>query len=104
MAEKEARPNPLEGGQGRIDEVDQSKGIFRPDGRHPKDAEWRSPGSLGGPYEESGRGGIDPIFDPAGLRPPVDPTAFEPANVTEEQRPEPKEPAGVLPPHQGERK
>ncbi|WP_437972691.1 hypothetical protein WMF11_26425 [Sorangium sp. So ce295] len=42
----------------RFDEVDQSKGIFRLDGPHPKDAELRAPGSLGGgPYEESGRGG-----------------------------------------------
>ena len=44
----EGRPEPQAQGKGRIDEVDQSKGIFRLDGPHPKDAELRAPGTLGG--------------------------------------------------------
>ncbi len=51
--------DPLAQGRGRTDEVDQSRGIFPPGVPHPKDAEVRPPGALGGgPYEESGRGGV----------------------------------------------
>lgn len=103
MAEKEARPNPLEGGKGRIDEVDQSKGIFPPGRPHPPGAEERAPGAFGGgPYEESGRGGIE-LGGPSGPGAPVGEPIQQPlpnVNVDEQQRAEPKEPAGALPPHE----
>lgn len=101
--EKE-RPEPQAQGKGRIDEVDQSKGIFRFDGPHPKDAELRAPGTLGGgPYEESGRGG------PAGSLEPRDPSiaAEAAAALLEEQAaqgsdaPDEARPvAGALPQHE----
>ncbi|WP_437892933.1 hypothetical protein [Sorangium sp. So ce124] len=90
---------------GRIDEVDQSKGIFRLDGPHPKDAELRAPGSLGGgPYDESGRGG------PAGsleLRETsAEATGAGAASPSEEEPPpesgatEQAQPKGALPQHE----
>ena len=98
MAEKEAQPNPLEAGKGRIDEVDQSKGIF-PQGRpHPPGAEPRTPGSFGGgSYQESGRGGVELPGGPAAPRPAVGAVSEEPKS---EERSESKEPAGSLPPHE----
>ena len=101
MAEKAARPNPLEGGKGRIDEVDQSKGIFPSGVPHPPDAETRTPGSFGGPYEESGRGGVELPSGPVGPRAPVDEPVNEPQAIVEEEK---KEPAGALPPHKREQK
>ena len=54
-----ANTNPSTQAEGRSDEVDQSKGIFPPGVPHPKDADSLPPGKLGGgPYEESGRGGV----------------------------------------------
>ncbi|AUX44218.1 uncharacterized protein SOCE26_056820 [Sorangium cellulosum] len=101
--DKERRDEPLAQGKGRVDEVDQSKGIFRLDGPHPKDAELRAPGTIGGgPYEESGRGG------PAGSLEPRDPGAgaVAAAGASPEEQPEasggPPEdvrPAGALPQH-----
>ncbi|WP_437565380.1 hypothetical protein [Sorangium sp. So ce542] len=100
----EERPEPQAQGKGRIDEVDQSKGIFRLDGPHPKDAELRAPGTLGGgPYEESGRGG------PAGSLEPRDPSlASSGAAATPEEPPaqgsdaadEARPVAGALPQHE----
>jgi len=59
MARDEANPDPLAQGKGRIDEVDQSRGIFPAGVPHPEGAPVRAPGALGGgPYEESGRGGV----------------------------------------------
>ncbi|WP_437979524.1 hypothetical protein [Sorangium sp. So ce117] len=99
----EAQAQPQE--NRRFDEVDQSKGIFRLDGPHPKDAELRAPGSLGGgPYEESGRGG------PAGsleLRETgTEATAAGAAAPPEEEPPpesgatEQAQPRGALPQHE----
>ncbi|WP_437595431.1 hypothetical protein [Sorangium sp. So ce590] len=102
--EDKERPEPQAQGKGRTDEVDQSKGIFRLDGPHPKDAELRAPGTLGGgPYEESGRGG------PAGSREPRDRSiaAEDAAALPEEQAaqsgdaPDEARPvAGALPQHE----
>ncbi|WP_437585286.1 hypothetical protein [Sorangium sp. So ce1000] len=101
--EDKQRSEPREQGNGRIDEVDQSKGIFRLDGPHPKDAELRAPGSLGGgSYEESGRGG------PAGSIEPREPgaaTAGAAAQPEEEPPPESgatdeARPVGALPQHE----
>ncbi|MDI1450248.1 hypothetical protein QHF85_39785 [Polyangium sp. 6x1] len=58
MVRDDETKNPLTQGKGRTDEVDQSKGIYPFGTPHPPDAEMRSPGSFGGPYEESGRGGV----------------------------------------------
>ncbi|WP_437668798.1 hypothetical protein [Sorangium sp. So ce131] len=103
--DEERRDEPLAQGKGRVDEVDQSKGIFRLDGPHPKDAELRAPGTIGGgPYEESGRGG------PAGSLESRDPGAGAgagaAAGASPEEQPEasdgpPEEarPAGALPQH-----
>ncbi|WP_437283927.1 hypothetical protein [Sorangium sp. So ce406] len=99
-----ARSEPQAQGKGRVDEVDQSKGIFRLDGPHPKDAELRAPGTLGGgPYEESGRGG------PAGSLEPRDPSVTTAgAAAPQEEPPEPEggaaeaeeaQPVGALPQH-----
>ncbi|WP_437302236.1 hypothetical protein [Sorangium sp. So ce388] len=99
----EERPEPQAQGKGRIDEVDQSRGIFRLDGPHPRDAELRAPGTLGGgPYEESGRGG------PAGSLEPRDPgvaAAGAAAPPEEAQAPdgdaaEEVKPVGALPQHE----
>jgi hypothetical protein len=59
--EKEIKPQEQEStGAGQSDEVDASKGIFPFGSPHPKDAEVVPAGSLGGgPYEESGRSGLD---------------------------------------------
>ena len=106
MAKKETQPNPLEGGKGRIDEVDQSKGIFPAGVPHPPAAQPRSPGSIGGgSYEESGRGGVEFPHGPIGPRAPVDEPVHEPeASVDVEKPGESKEPAGALPPHEREKK
>lgn len=54
-----SRPDPSIPTERRSDEVDQSKGIFPPGVPHPADADSLPPGKLGGgPYEESGRGGV----------------------------------------------
>ncbi|WP_438013600.1 hypothetical protein WMF18_21965 [Sorangium sp. So ce315] len=103
--DKKARSEPQAQSKGRIDEVDQSKGIFRLDGPHPKDAELRAPGTLGGgPYEESGRGG------PAGSLEPRDPSvtaAGAGAAAAQEEEPAPDggaaeeaKPIGALPQHE----
>jgi hypothetical protein len=101
MAEKQTRPNPLEGGKGQSDEVDQSRGVFPFGTPHPPDAEVRTPGSFGGPYEESGRGGVELPAGPVAPRPPAAEQAPEPSVV---EREESKEPAGQLPPFQREPK
>ncbi|MGK3984440.1 hypothetical protein WME99_15450 [Sorangium sp. So ce136] len=99
----EERPEPQAQGKGRIDEVDQSRGIFRLDGPHPRDAELRAPGTLGGgPYEESGRGG------PAGSLEPRDPgvaaagaaASSEEALVADDGAAEEAQPVGALPQHE----
>ncbi|WP_437963431.1 hypothetical protein WMF04_27310 [Sorangium sp. So ce260] len=100
----EGRPEPQAQGKGRIDEVDQSKGIFRLDGPHPKDAELRAPGTLGGgPYEESGRGGPagsleprDPSVASAGAAALPEEQAAQGGGATDEERPV----AGALPQHE----
>jgi quercetin dioxygenase-like cupin family protein len=55
------RDDPVRQGKGRRDEVDSSKGVFPPGVPHPPGAEVRAPGTIGGPYEESGRGGPAPM-------------------------------------------
>lgn len=101
---QEQRPDPLTLGKGRSDEVDQSKGIFRPETPHPEGAEVRAPGELGGgPYEESGRGNpagsleerqVDAGAAGAGAAAP-------PAGelVDSDRAPDEGRPAGALPPH-----
>ncbi|WP_437923017.1 hypothetical protein WMF37_28775 [Sorangium sp. So ce291] len=99
----EERPEPQAQGKGRIDEVDQSRGIFRLDGPHPKDAELRAPGTLGGgPYEESGRGGPagsleprDPSIAAAGAAAPPEEALAPDGDVAEEAQP-----VGALPQHE----
>lgn len=60
MAVKQPQLDPLEAGKGRIDEVDQSKGVFPAGVPHPPGAEPRMPASMGGgSYEESGRAGVE---------------------------------------------
>jgi hypothetical protein len=103
--EEENRPDPLTQGKGRTDEVDQSRGIFPPGVPHPEGAEIRMPGSLGGgPYEESGRGGVDNSFgqstsgvSPEDREPVAGPVVGE---APEGERAEEKEPKGVLPAHE----
>ena len=99
-SEPQAQPQ----ANGRIDEVDQSKGIFRLDGPHPKDAELRAPGSLGGgPYEESGRGGPAGSLEPresgaTAASAPAPPEEAPPESgtiATDETRP-----VGALPQHE----
>lgn len=100
----EKRADPMTRGKGRVDEVDQSKGIFRLDGPHPKDAELRAPGTLGGgPYEESGRGGpagsmelrdLSAAAAGAATSPEEEPDAGEGGSAQEEAKP-----AGALPQH-----
>jgi len=101
MAEKEAQRNPLEEGKGRVDEVDQWKGIFPGGGPHRPGAEPRTPGSLGGgSYQESGRGGVELPGGPAAPAPPRA-TLGEVSNEPQaEERSESKEPAGSLPQHE----
>jgi rubrerythrin len=60
----DATMDPFAAGKGRIDEVDQSKGIFPADAPHPASDTARAPGALGGgPYDESGRGGVAVSLD-----------------------------------------
>lgn len=60
MAEDEKEQKPQPSGAGQSDQVDASKGIFPFGSPHPKDAEVMPAGNLGGgPYEESGRSGLD---------------------------------------------
>jgi hypothetical protein len=103
--QNESRPDPLTQGKGRTDEVDQSKGIFPPGVPHPEGAEIRMPGSLGGgPYEESGRGGVD--FSPGQSASGTLPIDEEPATgqvggeAPQGERAEERETKGVLPPHE----
>ncbi|XYH92834.1 hypothetical protein ACMHYB_33825 [Sorangium sp. So ce1128] len=99
----EERSEPQAQGKGRIDEVDQSKGIFRLDGPHPRDAELRAPGTLGGgPYEESGRGGPagtlesrDPGVAAAGAAAPSEEALAPDGGAAEEAQP-----VGALPQHE----
>lgn len=102
---KRASPDPQTPGKGRVDEVDQSRGIFPPGVPHPEGAEIRPPGSLGGgPYEESGRGGVmgvgrsleqpNPAVESAGEE-----TATPDAPSAEEQAPK-----GALPPHEEQKR
>ncbi len=101
MARKKAKPDPLTLGKGRSDEVDQSKGIFPAGVPHPEGAEERTPGELGGgPYEESGRGGVGPA-----LETPTPSTAKQVEEVREEEKEEKEraeeiEPKGALPSHE----
>ncbi|WP_437629562.1 hypothetical protein [Sorangium sp. So ce854] len=103
--DEKARSEPQAQGKERIDEVDQSKGIFRLDGPHPKDAELRAPGTLGGgPYEESGRGGPagsleprDPSVTAAGAAAPQD---EQPQSASDGGAAEEAKPIGALPQHE----
>lgn len=94
--------DPLTQGKGRSDEVDQSKGIFPPGVPHPADAEIRPPGSLGGgPYDESGRGGVSTSIGQSGSSLNAVPTGQQAGGEAprEEQTAENEEPKGALPPH-----
>ncbi len=106
--EKESQPDPLTQGKGRTDEVDQSKGFFPLGVPHPEGAEIRSPGSIGGgPYEESGRGGVATGNEPStsGAWPDRTPaTAPIGGEAQEGERAEEKEPKGALPPHEQAKK
>ena len=99
----QSNPDPSAQTEGRSDEVDQSKGIFPPGVPHPKDAETRVPGKLGGgPYEESGRGGVagasasldrpDPAVESASGGEASGEATAEAGNA------EDQEPKGALPP------
>ena len=104
MAKKnQSNPDPSTQAEGRSDEVDQSKGIFPPGVPHPPDADSLPPGKLGGgPYEESGRGGVvgasasldqpDPAVESASGGEASGEATVE-AGVAEDQ-----EPKGALPP------
>ncbi|HEU4538419.1 MAG TPA: hypothetical protein VFS00_30070 [Polyangiaceae bacterium] len=111
------RPDPMAGGRGRADEVDQSKGIFPPGVPHPEGADIMAPGALGGgPYEESGRGGayFAPDLPEGGARRPKRAGAKADEEKGEGERDAAKageqkdaderdaakgEPVGELPPH-----
>jgi hypothetical protein len=104
MARKnENRQDPLTQGQGRTDEVDQSRGIFPLGVPHPEGAEIRPAGAIGGgPYDESGRGGVEVTFehsssDLVDRLPATGPTGEE---APQGERAEEKEPKGALPPHE----
>jgi len=88
MSVKQPQPDPLEAGKGRIDEVDQSKGVFPPGVPHPPGAEPRMPGSMGGgSYEESGRGSIELPSGAVTPREPVVERGDQPeADVDEEEQ------------------
>jgi len=106
MARQHARPDPLTQGKGRRDEVDQSKGIFPPGVAHPKDAEVRAPGALGGgPYDESGRGGIAVSAGASPLGAGAKQATAQPETGSQEDEREAKErePAGALPQHEERR-
>lgn len=103
--QSEIRPDPMTQGRGRTDEVDQSKGIFPPGVPHPEGAEVRPPGSLGGgPYEESGRGGVGVTAGQSTTA--AAPEEAEPAagqaggEAPEGERAEEKKPKGALPQHE----
>lgn len=106
MSVKQPQPDPLAAGKGRIDEVDQSKGVFPAGVPHPPDAEPRMPGSMGGgSYEESGRGGVELPGGPVAPRAPVvEPGNQAPANVVDEERGGPEKPIEKLPPHERAKK
>ena len=100
MANKnEGRPDPLTQGKGRKDEVDQSRGIFPPGVPHPEGAEIRTPGSLGGgPYEESGRGGVDVSIGQSTSRTPLpDEEAEGSGEEAQGGRADERAPKGALP-------
>lgn len=102
MPEKQSQPNPLEGGKGRIDEVDQSKGVFPAGASHPPGAEPRTPGEMGGgSYDESGRGGVELPSGPVTPREPVvEPGHQTSANVGDEEPGGQEKPTEKLPPHE----
>ncbi|HEU4410829.1 MAG TPA: hypothetical protein VFS43_36590 [Polyangiaceae bacterium] len=118
MTKRDKRqPDPLTGGRGRADEVDQSKGIFPPGVPHPEGADVLPPGALGGgPYEESGRGGayFAPDLPAGGARRPERAAAKADRETGADERAAAKadgetgageraaakaEPVGELPPH-----
>lgn len=112
MARKtKEQPDPMAAGKGRIDEVDQSKGIFRLDTPHPPDAELRAPGTLGGgPYEESGRGGLSSSSEGQPLGTGAGAAAAEAADRAQDRQ-EPGDeaakeaaPVGALPQHEEQRR
>lgn len=73
---------PLAQGETQKDEVDQSKGIFPAGVPHPAGAPVRPPGELGGgPYEESGRGGVAVSVDQPRAGPDVAGASVEGAEV-----------------------
>lgn len=102
MAKERERSKPVSS-----DEVDASKGIFPFGTRHPEDATPVQPGELGGgPYEESGRSGLDtgsagaePIQEGASV--PIERPSSESAG--ERESAEPREPKGELPSHRDSR-
>lgn len=120
MAKPEEPKQGAERRGGTSDEVDASKGIWPADVPHPKDAEPRMAGELGGgPYDESGRSSLEGSTeterhlradrreerptDAGGdarsaqdARPPAD---LEPAVLEKERR----EVRGSLPPHRESR-
>lgn len=100
MNAKQAQPSPLTEGKGRIDEVDQSKGVFPPGVPHPPDAEPRMPGSMGGgSYEESGRGGVALPGGSVAPREPVVESGNQPeADVDEEEQGEAEQSRGRVTP------
>lgn len=103
--QSESRPDPLTQGKGRTDEVDQSKGIFPPGVPHPEGAEIRSPGSIGGgPYEESGRGGVEVIAGPSSTvaaQADAESAAGQTGGEAPEgEQAEEEEPKGALPQHE----
>lgn len=107
--QKENQADPLTEGKGRTDEVDQSKGFFPPGVPHPPAAEIRTPGSIGrGPYEESGRGGLDVSIGPStsGTAPRATGPATGPVSgeAPQGERAEEKAPQGALPPHEQRKK
>jgi hypothetical protein len=98
-----SRPDPSGPTAGRTDAVHQSKGIFPPGVPHPPDADVLPPGKLGGgPYEESGRGGV--VRASASLdrpNPAAESASGEEAPgeaKSDADNPEDQEPKGVLTP------
>ena len=104
MAQKnQSNPDPSRQAEGRTDEVDQSKGIFPPGVPHPEGAETMPPGKLGGgPYEESGRGGVAGESRPLDQPNPAVESASGGETSGEEREgdrdAEDQEPRGALPP------
>lgn len=83
------------------DEVDASKGIFPAGTKHPEGAKPIAPGELGGgPYDESGRSGLDVATEGGAAEAKSEEQTSVPIRPKAEGSEEKGEPKGALPPHE----